>query len=98
MSLIEIAKISISFCFVGYVNGAPPMNVRSIGLVSSASSTFGLGTVAGFRIRFAGTTYFSPSLLASLLTPQYVGRIPGMACKVSIAFNFFEFFALVCTF
>ena len=74
------------------------MNARLIGLVSSASSTFGLGIVAGFRIHFAGTTYFSPSLSASLLTPWYVSRMPRMACGVLIAFDFFEFFALVCMF
>ena len=70
------------------------MNARSIGLVSSTGSVFGLA-VAGFKIRLAGTTYFSPSLAASLLTPWYAGRMPGMACGVLIAF---EFFKLVCTF
>ena len=101
MSLIEIAKILTSFCFARYVNDVSPINTRSIDLVSSASYTFGLGMVAGFKIRFAGIIYFFPSLSASLLTFQYVGRMPGMAYGVSIAFDFFEFFkffALVCTF
>ena len=71
------------------MNGAPPMNTRFIGLVSSISSVFGVA-VADFRIRLADIKYFSPLLSASLLMPWYAGHTSGMASEISI--DFFDFF------
>ena len=85
---IEIAQISTSFCFARYVNGTSPMNVKSIGLVSSTGSVFGVAVV-DFRIRLAETTYFSPLLSTSLLTPWYASHMPEIANGISI--NFFDF-------
>ena len=94
MSCIKIAQILTSFCFARYVNSAPPMNVKSIDLVSSTGLVFGVA-VAGFRICLASTMYFSLLLSASLLMPWYVGRTPGMAGRISIDFlTFLTFEAL----
>ena len=68
------------------------MKTRSNGLVLSTSSAFDLGTIADLRMHLAGTTYFSPLLSASLLTPRYAGRTPGMASEILIDFDFFDFF------
>ena len=67
------------------------MNARSNGLISSTGSA-GLEAVAALRIYLAGTTYFSLLLSASLLTPRYTGRTPGMAGGILIGFNNFDFF------
>ena len=92
ISPIKTAKILKFFCLAKSWKGAVPINTRSSSLVSSIGSA-GLGVIAGLRIRLAGTTtYFSLSLSASLLTPWYAGRTPGIASGILIGFDFFNYF------
>ena len=91
MFCIEIAQILTFYCFARYMNGAPLMNARSIGLVLSIGLVFGMA-VTGFRIRLAGMMYFSPLLTASLLTPWYAGPTPGVVGGILIGFDSFNFF------
>ena len=71
------------------MNGAPSMNTRSIGLISSTGFVFGL-KVAGFRIRLADIIYFFPLLTVSLLTPLYIGYTLAIDCGILTDFTFLD--------